>query len=621
MDTKKTKAKSTSSLKNVQDTLDKVMKDFTSSWDYCTGSWHGRWIDNYALYNNNRVKVGYNGITDTFVPMTFSTIETMVSALFGSKPKFDFVPPGSKPDQKTDILNSLLDYYWDKDQWNIKVISWGRTMLMLGTSVVYLWWDMDHPCMINVPLRDFFIDPMASTLENARYMGRRFLTTTDELKSFEVVDPDTGEMIKKYKNLDKIESNNQMGQTGEDAGGVTGGATGDLTDKQEKDMFYGSTIEQPEQDQVEIIEYWTEDRCISIANRGTVIEDTENYYKAKGKAAGNSYAKGIMPFAALRDYIDESLFYAKGEVDIIADEQELLNDITNQTIDSITFNLNQMYTLDPKHADLLEEIENVPGAVYLAEQNTLVPIPVRPIPANAFEERQNIKNEMRETTASNEVVKGTSTDSNVTATEINAQVAGAGQRIKLKVVQIENEGFHRLANVIFQMVQLYVTEPMVIQITGKSAQQWALFDPNEFEGDYQPRVQLDIEVQQKKQQDAKNSQEMLAAFMGDPTINQVELKKMVLQKGFNLDPDEAEKLMAPPPPPMGAPGAIDPATGMPVDPMAAGAPGAPVPGAPVPGGPPGMPPQLPPMPPEQPGGIPPEVVQALQEGMAQGHLK
>lgn len=563
------------------DTLSMVMRDFTASWDYCTGSWHGRWLDNYSLYNGNRIKVGYRGITDTFVPMTFSTIETMVSALFGSKPKFDFIPPSSKPDQKTDILNSLLDYYWDKDQWNIKVISWGRSMLMLGTSIVYLWWDMDHPCMINIPIRDFFIDPTASTLENARYMGRRYLTTVEELKSFEVVDPETGEMTKKYKDLDKI-GTNTMGTD------ETGGSTGDMTDKQEKDMFYGSTINNPDKDQVEVIEYWTADKCVSIANRDTVIEDTENYYKTKGKAKGDEYAKGIMPFAGLRDYADESLFYAKGEVDIIADEQELLNDITNQTIDSVTFTLNQMYTLHPKHADLLNEIENLPGAVYLAEPETLVPIPVRPIPANAFNERQNIKNEMRETTASNEVVKGVSADTTVTATEINAQVAGAGQRIKLKVTQIENEGFHRLARIVFQMVQLYVSEPMIVQITGKSPQAWALYEPNQFEGDYQPRVQLDIEVQQKKQQDAKVAQEMLAAFMNDPTINQEELKKLALQRAFGLDPDEVAILLQPPAPPAGMP-------------------------------PGGMPPGMPGAPPQ--GGMPPEMVDAVQQGMAEGHVR
>lgn len=576
--------KTNSSPKKSDPTLETVIKDFNSAWEYAQGSWHSRWNNNYSLYNNTRTKRGYTGITDTFVPMTFSTIETMTSALFGAKPKFNYVPPQDKADQNTEILNGLLDYYWDKDQWNIKVISWGRTFLMLGTSVIYLYWDIDHPVMINVPIRDFFIDPMATTLENARYMGRRYLTTKDELKSFEVVDLEgkqdadgNYQMKPKYQNIDKINA----------------GVKGDNTDKQEKDMFYGSTTSNPQDEQVEVIEYWTCDKVISIANRSVVIEDSENYYKTQARKQGDKYPDGIMPFSCLRDYVDESLFYAKGEVDFIAEEQELLNDITNQNIDSITFTLNQMYTLSPNYAHLLNEIENLPGAVYLAEPDALRPIQQRPIPPDAFNERMNLKNEIRETTASNEVVKGVSQDSQATATEINAQIAGSGQRLGLKVTQVENEGFHRLAKIVFEMIKLYVTEPTMVRIMGKDGAKWEEFDPKDFQGDYEPRVQLDITIENKRQREASEAKELLAAFLNDPEINQVELKKMVLSKSFNLDPDEVGMLVQEQPPmaempPEGMPpemGALPPEMGA-------------------------MPP-MPEMPPEMPQDIPPELMEPI----------
>lgn len=576
--------KTNSSPKKSDPTLETVIKDFNSAWEYAQGSWHSRWNNNYSLYNNTRTKRGYIGITDTFVPMTFSTIETMTSALFGAKPKFNYTPPQDKADQNTDILNGLLDYYWDKDQWNIKVISWGRTFLMLGTSVVYLYWDIDHPVMINVPIRDFFIDPMATTLENARYMGRRYLTTKDELKSFEVVDLEgkqdadgNYQMKPKYQNIDKINA----------------GVKGDNTDKQEKDMFYGSTTSNPEDEQVEVIEYWTCDKVISIANRSVVIEDAENYYKTQARKQGDKYPEGIKPFSCLRDYVDESLFYAKGEVDFISEEQELLNDITNQNIDSITFTLNQMYTLSPNYAHLLNEIENLPGAVYLAEPGALSPIQQRPIPPDAFNERMNLKNEIRETTASNEVVKGVSQDSQATATEINAQIAGSGQRLGLKVTQVENEGFHRLAKIVFEMIKLYVTEPTMVRIMGKDGAKWEEFDPKDFQGDYEPRVQLDITIENKRQREASEAKELLAAFLNDPEINQVELKKMVLSKSFNLDPDEVGMLVQEQPPmeqmPMGdmpsEMGALPPEMGA-------------------------MPP-MPEMPPEMPQDIPPELMEPI----------
>ena len=524
--------------KTSPDTLSTVIQDFNSAWEYTQGAWHTRWQNNHFLYNGNRVKRGYVGITDTFVPMAFGTVETLTSGLFGSKPRFAYLAPQEKQDQPTEILNSLLDYYWDKDQWSLKIINTGRNTFKLGTAVDYFFWDRDHPRLINIPIRDFFIAPTTSSLDEytTPFCGRRFLTTLDELKSFEIVDfdkePDIDgnyPMKPKYSNLDQI----------------TEGSKGENTDKQQKDLWYGSTVSEPNKKQIEVIEYWTTDKTISIANRSVVIEDAENYYKAKDRANGSEYPKGLLPFADSRDYVDESLFFAKGEIDIIADEQELLNDITNQNIDSITFTLNQMYTIDPKYAHMISEIENLPGAVYPFEAGTLVPIAQRPIPPDAFMERQNIKNEIRETTASSEVVRGTTTQgAKQTATEVNAQIAGAGQRFSLKVTQIENGYFYRVAKIVFRMIQLYVTEPMMVRIVGKDGARWEQFDPSEFKGDYEPRVQLEASINNEKQQDANNAKELLGAFLGDPEINQVELKKMVLSKSFDLEPDEVELLIA-----------------------------------------------------------------------------
>lgn len=519
--------------------LEKVVGDFQRSWDYTSSNYHQRWEDAWALYNNRRVKKGYEGITNTFVPMTFSTIETMVAGLFGSKPQFDFAPSADKPDQKTDILNALVDHYWEEDKWSIKVIKWGRSMLTYGTGVIYLYWNIDRPVMVNIPLRDYFFDPTATERSNMKYEGRRFLCDIDTLKSYEIVDPETGEMKPRYNNLDKITNSK---------------TTGDETDKEKKDIFYGSTVSEDDEGQVEVIEYWTDDRVVSVANRSVIIEDTENWFKAKDQANGSEYPRGFRPFAAMRDYTDESLFLARGEVDVIRDEQELLNDITNQNIDSVTYTLNQMYTLDPKYAHLLKEIENIPGAVYLAESNALQPIQQRPIPADAFNERINLKNEIRETTASNEVVKGVGNEgAKTTATEVNAQIAGAGQRLGLKITQLENEAFHDLAKIVFEMVKRYVTEPMMIKVVGKEGARWDTFDPAEFDGEYEPRVQLQTTVESQRQDEMAQAKELFAAFLNDPNVDQMQLKRLVLGKAFKLDPDEVDMLLVQQDP-MGMPG-------------------------------------------------------------------
>lgn len=518
-----------------EDAVEFVNSCFKKSWAYTSSNYHTGWEEAWKLYNNVRVKKNYIGITDTFVPMTFSTVETLVSALAGSKPQFDFIPPHTKQDQDTKVLNALLDYYWDKDQWNIKVISWVRSSILYGTGVVYLIWDDNHPCMVNIPIRDFIIDPEATSIEEASFVGRRYLTTLKELQSFEITDPKTGEMVPRYTNLAQLEK--------------TDAKSDQQTDKEQKDMFYGSTVDDADSNQVEVIEIWTNDnKLYSVANRSVEIEnrDSPHYTQAK-KQSNSDYAKGLMPFAVQRNYVDESLFYGRSEVDTFKDQQELLNDLTNQNTDAVTFTLNPMWNLHPDSADMIDQIENLPGAVYPLAPGQLTPVSMPNIPNNAFNERINIKNEIRETTATDQIIKGGGQNKgDQTATEIQAQVAGAAQRFSIKVTQLENEGFHRLARIVFDMVRLYVTKPQAVRIAGKDGIVWQQYNPEDFaDGNYEPRVLLNTTVMSNKAADANKAKEMLAALIADPEVNKQELYKIVLPRIWDLDPDEISALFQP----------------------------------------------------------------------------
>jgi len=527
--------------------LEKVNKDYSAAWTYTEGSYHRVWEDCWKLYNNQRTEDGeaYDGIANTFVPMTFSTIETMVSAIAGGKPKFGFKAKKEDQTQETKVLTAKIDYYWDCDKWSIKVINWVRNVLMYGTGVVYLWWEIDRPRMINVPLRDFFIDPTATTREDAAYMGRRYLTTVAELKSFEVIDPKTGKMEPKYKNLDKIPN------------GTDTGNTGDPTDKQEKDMWMGSTLADAPSSQIECIEYWDQenDKVYVIANRSVEIYNEDNPYKTQAKLNGEKYAKGLMPFIAQRDYVDEALFYGKGEIEPIMQEQELLNDMTNQTVDSVTYTLNQMYTLDPAYADYINEVENIPGAVYPFPAGTLQPIAKGIVPSAAFNQIANIKQEIRETTSASEVAKGVDQSvSNVTATQIQAQQQSAGQRFGIKLTQFEEEGFHDLGQLVLKMMQLYSKTKDKVRVSDESGTTWEDYSPEKFKGEYEPEVQLASTIKEIKIQDDAKADAIFQSMVSNPLVDQTELTKMYLMKRFDIDPDEVQRLMVQTGPPTNMPG-------------------------------------------------------------------
>lgn len=517
-----------------EDVLEKVVDWFDQSWEYAQSNYHQKWEDAWLLYNNQRVDVAYEGVTNTFVPLTFSTIETMVAALAGGRPRFDFVPTKESQETNTKVLNSLIDNYWDSDGWTIKVMHWIRSMLVYGTGVLYVYWDIDRPRIINVPIRDFIVDPTATNPEDAHYMGRRYLTTKDTLKDFKVVDPEDGELKNRYKNINKIPDVGDEGQERE-------------TDKEMKDMWIGSTLgNDASNKQIEVIEIWTEDRVYSVANRSVVIEDEENPYKSQAQRRGRENPSGLLPFIPQRNYIDESLFYGKSEVDPIKQQQELLNDLTNQNNDAIVYALNPMYTLDPAYSDWIGEVENVPGAVYPFRPNALEPIKQPRIPTDAFNERMNIKDEIRETSSADEIIKGmTIAGGDRTATEISAQLDQAGQRFMLKISQIEEDGFPRLAKILLDMIQLFVETEQAVRVVGSDGIRWEQYDPEQFEGEFEVKVQLESTVTSNKTEESQQAQNMYAMFFDNPHVNQQELSKMMLQKAFDLDDDEVQKLTSP----------------------------------------------------------------------------
>lgn len=517
----------------VQDKVAKVVSGFTSSWSYTSGSYHAIWQEMADLYNSKRTHVGYNGISDTFVPMSFSTVETMVSATAGEKPQVEYIATSPEQETNTDVLNGLFSYYWDLDNWTNKKVMSTRQFFKVGTTVEYYYWDIDHPAMKLIPIRDFFIDPTATILsyQDAAYMGYRFLANKDDLKKEQIIDPEKGELVPKYKNLDMLDTNYEVG---------------DPTDKQQKDTHMGSTLDKTAQDnQIEVLCYWTKDEVIYVGNRQEIIYENTNYFKERQEFLGWPNPEGMYPFIIDSNLPDESQLYGKSVLEAIAKPQELLNDMTNQNLDAVSWSLDPVMELDPMYSSYIDKIKNVTGAVYPFKPGSLSAVNKPMIPSNAFNERTNIKNEIRETTAVDEIIKGIGTPSRTTATEVKAQVASAGRRFDIVVSQLENGGYYQMAKLVFQMVRMYVTAPTMYRIVGKEGVDWNLFDPKMFQGDYEPRIKLKATLDQEKASKMRNLKELYTAMLGNPLVDQSGMTRLIIKKAFDLEPDEVDDLIVP----------------------------------------------------------------------------
>jgi hypothetical protein len=296
-------ANQTTTQSNTKTPAGQVVSRFNSSWNYAKQSHHARWSRNRKLYNNERTQVSYEGVTNTFVPLTFSTVETMVAALGSGRPNIEFTPNdmyayvisihknGRKPDLKA--LNATFDYYWDCDNWDLKTIKTIRNALIDGIAGEWYYWDSDKPRIINLRARDLIIDPTLRdpmdllTDPKNHWAGRRFLSTLKKLKDEKIVDVKTGKLVRRYNNLSQV---------------TPGYGGSEESDSQRRDMYTGAIA--ADSDLVEVIEIWDGDNIRSVANRSSdlCIEDRAN-------------PTGIIPLGLTRFIADEEVIYGKSIID------------------------------------------------------------------------------------------------------------------------------------------------------------------------------------------------------------------------------------------------------------------------------------------------------------------
>ena len=553
--------------------LSKYLKYFTDSWTYAQQNYHQTWENNWKLYRNIRTKRNHPGTVEAFVPMVNSTVNTIVATLFNSNPSVNYIP--NHPDQEADtaILNEIYQDFARRDNWALKNRINGRQGVITGNYCAYYEWTPDenggyvHKEII--PVRDMIIDPQSHTTEDARYIGRRFFKTKDELKDELIYDFKTGKMEHRFKNLDQI--------TTAKSGNV--GTVDSESDKVKKDQALGATA--PDNgEMVEVIEIWTRERVGVIANRSILIEERENpHYEMMrtkfeqrklehelervitlentGEDIGEFEEKfdkkhaGLLPFAHGCEYQDVSLVYGSSDVDIIADEQELLNTMTELNLESIMYQLFPERQIDPRYADKIDDLTPAPGKVYPLPVGSVNWLPAPNIPTNAFAERQNIKAEIRESASVSEISKGITATDTTTATEIKAMLGQADIRIQEKAENLAHGFFAQEATICFKLLQLYADDKYFVRTVDDAGVRWEEVDMTRFMGDYSPMVTLDVQhklEQAEKQEAYTNAFQMIIA---DPTNNLQAAKEIMYKKMMpELTADEIDRIITPPQPEM-----------------------------------------------------------------------
>lgn len=544
--------KPTTTTKKDNPVLSRFLKYFTDSWTYAQQNYHQTWERNWKLYRNIRTEKNHPGTIECFVPMVNSTVNTIVASLFNSNPSVKYLPNRADQNEETDILNDVYQDFARRDGWALKNKINGRQGIITGNYFAYYEWQPDdnggfvHKEII--PIRDAILDPNAHNIADAKYVGRRFFTSKKELENTLIFNPETGKMEKRYKDLDNVTEN------------ATDGGLDAQSDKAIKDTALGS-VSPNKGSQVEVIEIWTHEEVCVIANQLTVIEYRENPYFALNKSkfeqrklaweleryqklqqsAGaddigefkeefNKKSAGLIPFAHGCDYPDVSLIYGSSDVDIIADEQELLNTLTELNIEAVLYQLYPERRIDPKFAGKLDNLDPMPGKVYPLPAGAMDWNNPPTIPTNAFAERNNIKGEIRESASVSEISKGITATDSTTATEIKAMLGQADVRIREKADNLAQGFFMQEATIVFKLLKLYADDKYMIRKVGDNGVKFESVEMSKFIGDYTPMVTLDVQAQLEKSEKQEAYTNAFQMIIADPTNNLAEAKRIMYPK-------------------------------------------------------------------------------------------
>ena len=571
---KMAKAKSESGKQFEDKGLGKYMRMFTESWTYAQQNYHENWENNWKLYRNIRVKRSHPGVIETFVPMVNSTVNTIVATLFNSNPSVDFIPNHPNQDADTAILNEVYQDFARRDGWALKNKINGRQGVITGNYCAYYEWKPDayggYVHKVIVPVRDMIIDPQSTNYENWRYVGRRFFATKKELEKELIYNAKTKKMEKRYKHLDEVIGNEQ------------GGGVDSESDKTIKDQALGATAP-GNSEMIELIEIWTREKVAVIAGRTVLIEERDNPYRQLEKArfeqrklaheieritklteSGEDIGEfkeefdentaGLLPFAHGCEYQDVSLVYGSSDVDIIADEQELLNTLTELNVEAVIYQLYPEKYLDPRFADKIDDLNPAPGKVYPVPAGAMGWNNAPAIPSNAYTERQNIKAEIRESASVSEISKGITATDSTTATEIKAMLAQSDIRIQEKAQNLADGFFFQEAKIVFKLLQLYADDNYMVRTISDAGVDWKEVNISRFMGEYTPMVTLDV---QKKLAEAEKQDAYTNAFqmiIADSTNNLQAAKQILYKKMMpELTSEEIERIITPQQPPMPEP--------------------------------------------------------------------
>jgi hypothetical protein len=523
-----------------------------------------RWDKYYKMYRSyTKKRSAGDWRSRVWMPIAFYVIETITPRLVAQLPEFTVYGVGPEDAQAAKVMEDLLQWASEASGLYMELVKALKSALMYGTGIMKVLYDektrytiqrvpqmqqqtadvplgqldfdgnpitqtivvgeeptgeeivtrvpymaYQGPVAEQVNIRDFFIDPIADSIESARYVIHRVFR-------------DKAHMEKMFKNgaYKRPPEENWQNflvtkhptQETQDLVGL-GGGTG--TDK---NLF-------------QLLEVWTDDFVVTCTAGN-------EYAAVLLRVERNPFAHGEKPFVRLVDHLVPNEFWGIGELEPLEGLQDMLNTIWNTRIDNVRLTMNAMLVASMEYLVDARDLEMKPGGIIRVKEGipadqVIEPITLPDTTGGARQEAEEIERMTEKVSGVSQYTAGLDSGTgalNRTATGVALISEQGATRFAHKVKMAELTGFRNLARQFGSLLQQYMPQEMIVRVLGPMGEPYYQMVTSESIGG---KFDYDIEAESSTQTESLRREQTLSLFQmlaADPYSKPLQIRQDLLE--------------------------------------------------------------------------------------------
>jgi hypothetical protein len=473
---------------------------------------------------------------DLCIPFAVELVETIHPRMVSQRPRMFIVPLKGTPEENAENMRLMIDQQQQQVDYELTAQETGKSGLIYGLGVEKHYWRTDlypmpvvergitglveqtrmcghdDPDCENVDVFDFYWDPFAKDLRNARWAIHR--TWRD------------GNYITKM--LVTRKWNNPFGVPPSEID-QSGGS-------REFDDIHRARLESAGQDDFttgddrrhEVWEYHDGQQVVTVVNRKYVVQVGPKPYPHKGLpfVAYRPTTQGIaeLPGLSVIEMVDHLIYE--------------MNAFRGLRLDNAKFAVNRTFfytdgALDP------DDLKAGPGTAVpvlgVDPREALFPLPVNDLPGSSYQEEDRLLADIQRASGISDSVTGASS-AGETATGIQMVQAAASVRIQNYARRLEIESMQNGGRIWLALNQWRIRNNRTVMVPhvpepGEVEQKWAQREipPEGLAGEMFLGVEAGSPAPENPGEQMQKAQLMMQSFRGDPTIDQRQLFRKVLK--------------------------------------------------------------------------------------------